>query len=188
MNISRVPGRARKCRWIAADLRQRIMDGEWRTGVPLPVEGDLENQYRIARHTVRLAVDNLEPEGLLVRGRGKGTRPEGHAAPDHHAYRAPTGPAAVTPSLRVPFLCGGSGGDRSEIDRRLPNADRTGRHRHHRSAPHRARRGGRAAAAAASRRSRLPGARRAGRRDAWTNSAPGCPIPRRSAGSRSRRT
>ncbi|WP_084728962.1 GntR family transcriptional regulator [Streptacidiphilus neutrinimicus] len=97
MNISRGAGQAPKYQRLAADLRRRIMDGEWQGGVPLPVEGELETQYGVARNTVRLAVDVLVNEGLLVRVQGKGTYLKDHTVVDHHAYRAPTVAVPGTP-------------------------------------------------------------------------------------------
>ncbi|TDU04333.1 GntR family transcriptional regulator [Streptomyces sp. 846.5] len=97
MNISRGPGQAPKYQRLAADLRRRIMTGEWQGGEPLPVESELENQYGVARNTVRLAVDVLVNEGLLVRVQGKGTYLKDHPVLDHHAYRAPADPALETP-------------------------------------------------------------------------------------------
>jgi GntR family transcriptional regulator len=103
MNISRGPGQAPKYQRLAADLRRRIMAAEWQAGEPLPVESDLENQYGVARNTVRLAVDVLVNEGLLVRVQGKGTYLKDHPVLDHHAYLAPipgsTGTPLPPPSL-----------------------------------------------------------------------------------------
>jgi len=73
------------------------MTGEWQSGESLPVESELENQYGVARNTVRLAVDVLVNEGLLVRVQGKGTYLKDHPILDHHAYRSPTDPGKGTP-------------------------------------------------------------------------------------------
>ncbi|QMU75229.1 GntR family transcriptional regulator [Streptacidiphilus sp. PB12-B1b] len=97
MNISRGPGQAPKYQRLAADLRRRIMAGEWQSGEPLPVESELENQYGVARNTVRLAVDVLVNEGLLIRVQGKGTYLKDHPVLDHIAYRSPVGGAPGTP-------------------------------------------------------------------------------------------
>jgi GntR family transcriptional regulator len=81
------------------------MGGEWQGGTPLPVESELENQYGVARNTVRLAVDVLVNEGLLVRVQGKGTYLKDHPVLDHHAYRAPSDPELGSPGtpLRSAF-------------------------------------------------------------------------------------
>ncbi len=67
------------------------MAGEWQAGEALPVESELESQYGVARNTVRLAVDVLVNEGLLVRVQGKGTYLKDHPVLDHHAYVSPVG-------------------------------------------------------------------------------------------------
>jgi GntR family transcriptional regulator len=73
------------------------MATEWQSGEPLPVESELENQYHVARNTVRLAVDVLVNEGLLIRVQGKGTYLKDHPILDHHAYRAPADNVPGTP-------------------------------------------------------------------------------------------
>ena len=73
------------------------MAAEWQSGEPLPVESELESQYGVARNTVRLAVDVLVNEGLLIRVQGKGTYLKDHPILDHHAYRAPADNVPGTP-------------------------------------------------------------------------------------------
>jgi len=77
---------------LAADLRRRIDTGEWQGGDQLPVEGDLEQYYGVARNTVRLAVDVLVNEGRLVRMQGKGTYLKQQPLLDHRAYAPPRVP------------------------------------------------------------------------------------------------
>lgn len=104
VNISRGPGQAPKYQRLAADLRRRIMAAEWQGGEALPVESELESQYGVARNTVRLAVDVLVNEGLLVRVQGKGTYLKDHPVLDHHAFRSPGQAGPGTP-LTPPSLC-----------------------------------------------------------------------------------
>lgn len=61
---------------VARGLRGRILRGELPEGAPLPPEGQLFEQFRVARTTVREAIRILESEGLLVvrRGAGGGAR------------------------------------------------------------------------------------------------------------------
>ncbi|MCX4746874.1 GntR family transcriptional regulator [Kitasatospora sp. NBC_01287] len=80
---------------LAADLRRRIAAGEWRGDTALPVEAELEQQYGVARNTVRLAVDVLVNEGRLVRLQGKGTFLREHPVLDHRAYGPPLAGAPV---------------------------------------------------------------------------------------------
>lgn len=58
---------------VAALLRRRIEAGEWSVGSQLPTLEALEQEYRVARVTVRQAVSLLEKEGLVWRRQGKGT-------------------------------------------------------------------------------------------------------------------
>jgi DNA-binding GntR family transcriptional regulator len=51
---------------LATSLRERILSGELKPGVPLS-EVELSQEYGIARPTVRAAVQRLIHEGLLVR-------------------------------------------------------------------------------------------------------------------------
>ena len=61
---------------VARGLRGRILRGELPEGAPLPPEGQLLEQFGVARTTVREAIRILESEGLLVvrRGAGGGAR------------------------------------------------------------------------------------------------------------------
>jgi GntR family transcriptional regulator len=92
VNITRGPGQGPKYQRLAADLRRRIAAGEWQGEAALPVEAELESQYGVARNTVRLAVDVLVNEGLLIRVQGKGTFLKDHTVLNHHAYRSASEP------------------------------------------------------------------------------------------------
>lgn len=61
---------------VARSLRSRIVGGELPKGAPLPPEGQLMEQFGVARTTVREAFRVLESEGLLEvrRGAGGGAR------------------------------------------------------------------------------------------------------------------
>ncbi|MFF0296947.1 GntR family transcriptional regulator [Kitasatospora sp. NPDC004615] len=89
MTIPRAAATPPKYQRIAADLRRRIDSGEWEDDGRLPVESELEEQYRVARNTVRLAVDVLVNEGRLVRVQGKGTFLRRRARHDHRVYPRP---------------------------------------------------------------------------------------------------
>jgi DNA-binding FadR family transcriptional regulator len=58
---------------ISADLRERILTGEWAATHVLPNERDLAQAYGVARNTLRKALDDLEAEGLVRRQVGRGT-------------------------------------------------------------------------------------------------------------------
>ena len=61
---------------VARGLRARIVSGDLPQGAPLPPEGQLMEQFGVARTTVREAFRVLESEGLLEvrRGAGGGAR------------------------------------------------------------------------------------------------------------------
>lgn len=57
---------------VAADLRAAILSGRLKPGQPIPSERTLQQQYTLARETVRRAVAILRSEGLVVVSRGHG--------------------------------------------------------------------------------------------------------------------
>jgi GntR family transcriptional regulator len=58
---------------IAAELRQKIHDGEMQAGEQLPAEQTLKTDYKVSLPVVRQALDLLESEGLVDRVHGRGT-------------------------------------------------------------------------------------------------------------------
>jgi GntR family transcriptional regulator len=56
-------------------LRDRIRGGYYETGMPLPGERQLAEEFGVARVTVRSALARLQEEGMVARLRGKGTVP-----------------------------------------------------------------------------------------------------------------
>lgn len=56
---------------IADDLRRKIASGELPAGSSLPTQAVLEQQYGVARMTVRNALDDLANEGLITSQQGK---------------------------------------------------------------------------------------------------------------------
>ncbi len=58
---------------IHTRLQQRILQGEWAYGAMLPSEHELCAEYGVSRGTIRLALADLEKEGLIRRERGRGT-------------------------------------------------------------------------------------------------------------------
>jgi GntR family transcriptional regulator len=56
---------------VLGDLRARLARGEF-TG-RFPGDEELRAQYGVSRHTVREAVRRLQAEGVIERGRGRGT-------------------------------------------------------------------------------------------------------------------
>ncbi|MDN5567916.1 MAG: GntR family transcriptional regulator [Paracoccus sp. (in: a-proteobacteria)] len=63
-----------KAQLIAAEVRRRIVEQEWRQGDRIPDEVDLAIEFGAARATVNKAMQILATEGLLERKRRAGTR------------------------------------------------------------------------------------------------------------------
>lgn len=59
---------------IAAEVRRRIVEKEWRQGDRIPDEVELAVEFGVARATVNKALQLLAEEGLLDRRRRAGTR------------------------------------------------------------------------------------------------------------------
>lgn len=58
---------------LAALLRERIADASLPPGSPLPTEAELQEKFGISRSVVRQALLTLAAEGLVLRGRGRGS-------------------------------------------------------------------------------------------------------------------
>jgi GntR family transcriptional regulator len=54
-------------------LKNKIQNGEWKTGDKLPGEFELCETYGVSRTVVRQALRELELDGLITRKKGKGT-------------------------------------------------------------------------------------------------------------------
>jgi GntR family transcriptional regulator len=62
-----------RAQWLAADLRGRVLGGEWERGARLPSETELATSYQVSRVTVRTALKSLEAQGLVDIRHGAGT-------------------------------------------------------------------------------------------------------------------
>jgi GntR family transcriptional regulator len=62
-------------------LVQRLHQGEWKPGEPIPSEQELAARFQVSQGTVRKAIDELAAENLLVRRQGKGTFVATHQEP-----------------------------------------------------------------------------------------------------------
>ena len=58
---------------VSAIIRSRIADGELPPGSSLPTEAELQDRFGISRSVVRQALAALTAEGLIKRGRGRGS-------------------------------------------------------------------------------------------------------------------
>ena len=68
-------------RQVAARLRERITTGVYQAGSILPSEAALSAEFRVARNTIRRALEALEADGLILtvpsqRSPGPGGRPD----------------------------------------------------------------------------------------------------------------
>jgi len=70
---------------------KRVEDGTWPAGYRLPTERELEQQFGIARNTLRKAMTQLQAQGLITRHVGRGTfvaQAASAQTPVHHAVSA----------------------------------------------------------------------------------------------------
>lgn len=58
---------------VAEALQQRIAEGLYADGEPLPAEAELAREFRINRRTLRRALEVLEGRQLVIRRQGRGT-------------------------------------------------------------------------------------------------------------------
>lgn len=58
---------------IEVALHEKIRSGAWAPGTHIPSEDELCEQFGVSRITIRHALRNLVAQGLLERGRGRGT-------------------------------------------------------------------------------------------------------------------
>ncbi len=84
---------------IAARLRQQILSGHYRPGLPLPSERTLGEEFGVARETVRKALNVLHSEGLLVRRSGQAV--EVREQPERQDLVLPAGSSVIA---RMPTL------------------------------------------------------------------------------------
>ena len=62
-----------RAQWLAADLRGRVLSGEWERGARVPSETELAASYQVSRVTARTALKSLEAQGLVDIRHGAGT-------------------------------------------------------------------------------------------------------------------
>ncbi len=77
-------------------LKQRIQDGEFHSGQPLPPERQLSGEYGVSRITVVKAMDELKKAGIVESQHGRGTFVKSPSAREHgpqtpHQYFFETG-------------------------------------------------------------------------------------------------
>ena len=67
------PGNDTLYNQLIISFKEQILNGSLPAGVKLPTEVELSKSHQLSRGTVRLALSNLENEGLLERVQGRGT-------------------------------------------------------------------------------------------------------------------
>lgn len=82
---------------LRAALARELRSDRWQHGEKLPTERELGERYRVARNTVRRALQSLEDEGLIVRHVGRGTFKAGGGDRDTDPFEA-QGIAAIGPA------------------------------------------------------------------------------------------
>ncbi|WP_372441540.1 GntR family transcriptional regulator [Plantactinospora mayteni] len=95
------PHRQPRYRAIADELRRRIAAGAIPAGALIPSESALTAEFRVARGTIREAINVLRVDGLVVTEHGRGTYARPNVAvrrlgPDR--YRPALSPSDVVPS------------------------------------------------------------------------------------------
>jgi GntR family transcriptional regulator len=58
---------------VAALMRKKIQNQQWRVGEQIPTLDELEEEYKVSRITLRASLDRLEEQGIIRRTRGLGT-------------------------------------------------------------------------------------------------------------------
>jgi DNA-binding FadR family transcriptional regulator len=83
---------------LRAALEAELRDNRWAIGEKLPTERELGTRFRVARNTVRRALDALEAQGLITRHVGRGTFRSAPPGQDTTTGAVPGGEDALSPS------------------------------------------------------------------------------------------
>jgi GntR family transcriptional regulator len=71
MAVSRASGRPAYLQ-IADALREQLRSGDYPPGAQLPTERELQERWEVSSRTIRVALDQLRAEGLIVSYQGRG--------------------------------------------------------------------------------------------------------------------
>jgi GntR family transcriptional regulator len=106
---------------LSAVLRSRIVDGSLPPGSQLPTEAELQERFGISRSVVRQALLPLTAEGLVQRGRGRGSivAPRGEL---HRLVQRVSGLSTQVPSVTTRVLELAPGRD-ADAERALGSSD-----------------------------------------------------------------
>src|SRR5699024_6684123 len=58
---------------VKNEIKQWILEGKYPVGSKIPSESQIQEKYKVSRHTVRLAISELVNEGYLQKKQGAGT-------------------------------------------------------------------------------------------------------------------
>jgi GntR family transcriptional regulator len=88
---------------LTAALRAPLVDGAWPPGSQLPTEAELQERFGVSRSVVRQALHALTAEGLVQRGRGRGSivAPRGEL---HRLVQRVSGLSTQVPSVTTRVL------------------------------------------------------------------------------------
>jgi GntR family transcriptional regulator len=89
---------------VTSALRGRITRKEWPIGAQIPSIAELCKHYRVSRTTLRQALDVLRIEGLIVSGRGIGTRVAKLGPDRQHNRKIVSNPLADHVDLKIKVL------------------------------------------------------------------------------------
>ncbi len=83
---------------VFTQLKDQIINGEWRPGDRIPSEAQLIQLFGVSRGTVRQAVQKLAGEGLIVTRHGEGSFVQGTGLNNYFQTVAPI-------FMTIPFRC-----------------------------------------------------------------------------------
>jgi GntR family transcriptional regulator len=88
---------------LSSLLRSRVVDGSLAVGADLPTEAELQTHFGVSRSVVRQALSSLTAEGLVRRGRGRGSvvAPRGE---HHRLVQRLSGLSAQVPAVTTTVL------------------------------------------------------------------------------------
>jgi GntR family transcriptional regulator len=99
---------------LNAILRSAIADGSLPPGSQVPTEAELQDKFKISRSVVRQALLSLTADGLIQRGRGRGSVVAPHHEHHRHVQRMPGLSAQIATAsgpVRTEVLSLGTGTD-----------------------------------------------------------------------------
>ncbi len=75
-----------KYKYIANDIRNKIINGTYVPNTPMPIEKELCAEYNVSKDTMKKALALLVEEGVIFRQSGKGTFVRSNLLNNEHSY------------------------------------------------------------------------------------------------------